>query len=317
MKKFIRWVILILREILSYLDMEKTTDIHICEDESLYFRAWGDMVKSKVFIDRDKFTEIMDEIFTDQEVKSIENFTEVNKTLSLDGHRFRINGYLYSGKKGIAIRVLQKEIIDLEKLGIRDYIESIMKADHNGLLIVTGKTGSGKTTTVSSIISYINKHYKKHVISLEDPIEYIFKSDQSLINQRELGRDFISYGKAIEESLRHDVDILSVGEMRTEESLRKSITAAETGHLVIGTLHTKTAEETIDRIIDAFPHGEKLDLRSQLASNIRLIISQELVYEDGSVKAKMDILEHSLALENLIRKNKLRQVNSLGIKKKL
>ncbi|RLL47863.1 type IV pilus twitching motility protein PilT [Oceanobacillus piezotolerans] len=226
--------------------------------------------------------------------------------------RFRVNAYHQKQQIGIVARVIPKEIPTIEQLRMPTILENLAEKPQ-GLILVTGPTGSGKSTTLAAMIHYINQHEAKHIITLEDPIEYVHQHRKSIVNQREVGIDTQSFSNGLRAALRQDPDIILVGEMRDHETISTAITAAETGHLVLATLHTNSAAQTINRIIDVFPPHQQAQIRIQLASVLEGIISQRLIPtadRTGRVAAT-EILINLPSVANLIRNEKVDQINNI------
>ncbi|MFD1927288.1 type IV pilus twitching motility protein PilT [Sporosarcina siberiensis] len=226
--------------------------------------------------------------------------------------RFRINAFHQRGTIAIAIRLISTKIPTIEQLAMPPVLYELAKKPQ-GLILVTGPTGSGKSTTLAAMIDYINTNYAKHIITLEDPIEYLHSHKQSVVNQREIGADTQSFANGLRAALRQDPDVILVGEMRDLETISTAITAAETGHLVLATLHTSSAATTIDRIIDVFPPHQQSQIRIQLANVLQGIVSQRLfVKKDGDGRiAATEILLHVPAVSNLIRSEKVHQITNV------
>ena len=226
--------------------------------------------------------------------------------------RFRVNMYRDRGSVASAFRLISSRIPTVEELNLPPLLKQLSEKPR-GLILVTGPTGSGKSTSLAAMINHINSNYSHHIITIEDPIEYLHSHKNSVINQRELGSDTLSFGNALRASLREDPDVLLVGEMRDMETIALAITAAETGHLVFATLHTNNAAESIDRIIDVFPPGQQEQIRVQLSNNIVSIISQQLLPRangPGRIPAN-EIMVATPAVRNLIRENKTHQIPSI------
>lgn len=238
---------------------------------------------------------------------------ELDFSLQLpDTSRFRVNVYRQRGSVSIAARVVGAVVPQLENLGLPPILAKLTEKQ-NGLVLVTGPTGSGKTTTLAALINHINRTARRHIITLEDPIEYLHHHDQSIINQRQVGYDTNGFAPALRAALRQDPDVILVGEMRDLETISTAITAAETGHLVFATLHTSDAVQTIDRVIDVFPTGQQRQIRIQLASVLQGVVSQRLIRKkdnQGRVAA-LEILLNTPAVANLIRSEKGHQIRSV------
>lgn len=238
---------------------------------------------------------------------------EVDFAYSLPGlGRFRANVYKQRGTYAMAIRLLPFTIPDPFKLGIPDCVIE-MTNRKRGLVLVTGSTGSGKSTTLSALIDTINHNYASHIITLEDPIEYLHRHDKSIVNQREMGIDTLSYANGLRAALRQDPDVILVGEMRDYETISTAITAAETGHLVFSTLHTNGVVNTIDRIIDVFPPNQQQQIRVQLATVLECVVSQQLIPTKDNMGrvAAFEVMLANLAIRNLIRESKTFQITSI------
>jgi twitching motility protein PilT len=231
-------------------------------------------------------------------------------SFSISGlHRFRINAFKQRGSYSLAIRLVNSRIPNFEELGLPPIVNEFTKKN-SGLIIVTGPTGSGKTTTLASMINKINQERTTHIITLEEPIEYLHRHQRSIVNQREVGSDTKGYAPALRAALRQDPDIILIGEMRDLETIAIALTAAETGHLVFSTLHTVGAAKTIDRIIDVFPPYQQQQVRFQLSTVLQGVISQQLIpNEDGSGRvAAVEIMVITPAIQNLIRESKTHQI---------
>ena len=225
--------------------------------------------------------------------------------------RFRVNAYLQRGSFGMALRIIPLEIPTMQQLGLPTVISDLTRLPR-GLILVTGPTGSGKSTTLATMIDQINRERNVHILTLEDPIEYLHRHQKSIVNQREIGSDSQSFSNALRGALRQDPDVILVGEMRDLDTISIAITAAETGHLVLSTLHTLGAAKTIDRIIDVFPPYQQQQVRVQLASVIQAVISQQLLPKaDGKGRvAAHEIMIATPAIRNLIREDKIHQIDT-------
>ncbi len=241
----------------------------------------------------------------------IEHFEEDFSYEIPDVARFRVNMFMHNRGPGMVFRVIPATVLTLEQLGAPEVFGKISHSIKSGVVLVTGPTGSGKSTTLAAMINEINENAKEHILTIEDPIEFVHQPKQSLINQREVGAHTHSFANALKAALREDPDVILVGEMRDLETIRLALTAAETGHLVFGTLHTSSAAKTMDRVIDVFPSAEKDMVRSMLSESLRCVISQQLMRRvDGGRVACHEILMSTPAIRNLIRENKVAQIYS-------
>lgn len=251
-----------------------------------------------------------------KEIMNEEQYRLFNKTGELDFSytipgvgRFRVNAYKQQGNSGLAIRLINSRILSFQELGLPEVLTTLVHKPR-GLVLVTGPTGSGKSTTLAAMIDLINREKQHHIITLEDPIEFVHEHKKSLINQREIGCDSQSFASALRAAMREDPDVILVGEMRDPETISIAITAAETGHLVFGSLHTSSAAQTIDRIIDVFPPHQQQQIRVQLANAIQGVVAQQLIPridKPGRVAA-IEIMIATPAIRNLIREGKTYQI---------
>jgi twitching motility protein PilT len=252
-------------------------------------------------------------ILTDEQIRIFETEYELDCSYHLKGiSRFRVNVYRDRGAVAAAFRVIPSKIPTIRELGLPLVLEDLSRRPR-GLVLVTGPTGSGKSTTLAAMIGQINNERSVHVITIEDPIEYLHSHKRSLINQRELGSDTRNFAQALRHALREDPDVILVGEMRDLETMSLAITAAETGHLVFSTVHTNNAAQTVDRIVDVFPPGQQEQIRIQLSNNLEAVLSQQLLPRAGTPGriAAMEIMIASPAIRNLIREAKAHQITSI------
>lgn len=252
------------------------------------------------------------DIMNDKQRKIFEAKNELDFSVELgETARFRVNVFRQRKGMGAVFRVIPTQIKTLQQLGMPDVLKEICKRE-KGLVVVTGPTGSGKSTTLAAMVNYINENKEGHIITIEDPIEFIHPCKKCLINQREVGPHTDSFTNALRASLREDPDIILVGEMRDLETIKLALTAAETGHLVFGTLHTSSAPKTIDRIIDVFPPEQQAQIRAMLSESLQAIVTQTLCKKKGGGRvAALEILLGSSAIRNLIRENKIHQIPSM------
>jgi len=250
------------------------------------------------------------DVLTQEQVAEFEQEMELDFSLGLgEEHRFRVNCYWQRGCVGAAFRIIPGEIPDLESLGVPTIMEKLVLRPQ-GLLLITGPTGHGKSTTQASLIDIVNTKKKVHVVTIEDPIEFLHDSKKSVVDQREVGQDTISFAEALRHVLRQDPDVILVGEMRDLETMRTAITAAETGHLVIATLHTNDAVQTIDRVIDSFPPHQQSQVRTQLSLCLEAVLSQRLLPRKGGGRRVLasELLLNNAAVSNLIREGKIQNI---------
>jgi len=307
-----------LEDILHYLSKAvemDASDIFLGVGRSVTFKVDGKILKQSPeplrLADADKFMGDLYEIAK----RSADKYLEVGDddfSVSIPGlARFRINAYRQRGTKAAVIRVVHFDLPDFRKLHIVNEVMAISQL-RNGLALVTGPAGSGKTTTLACIINAINENRNSHIITLEDPIEYLHRDKQSLVSQREVPSDTDSYLTALRAAMRQAPDVILLGELRDHETIRTAMTAAETGHLVISTLHTLGAANTIDRIIDVFPSNQQHQIRVQLSMILQMVVSQSLVpTKDGSLIPAFEIMKQNSAISNLIRESKIHQIDGM------
>lgn len=251
------------------------------------------------------------DIMNDKQRRDYEEFLETDFSFEVPGvARFRVNAFTQNRGAGAVFRTIPSKVLTMEDLGMGDVFKSICDFPR-GIVLVTGPTGSGKSTTLAAMIDYINERRFDHILTIEDPIEFVHQSKKCLVNQREVHRDTHGFNEALRSALREDPDIILVGELRDLETIRLALTAAETGHLVFGTLHTTSAAKTIDRVIDVFPAEEKSMVRSMLSESLQAVISQTLLKKTaGGRIAAHEIMIGIPAIRNLIRENKIAQMYS-------
>lgn len=293
---------------------EKASDLHVTIGIPPVYRVNGQLKQfGDVSVTAEMVEQMVRHILPEYKVAEFEEMGETDFNYSLEGLcRFRINAYHQRNVGAIAARLVSSQIPTIESLNMPRILYDLAEKPQ-GLILVTGPTGSGKSTTLAAMIDYINETKSKHIITLEDPIEYIHSHKKSIVNQREVGIDTNSFANGLRAALRQDPDIIMVGEMRDLETISTAITAAETGHLVFGTLHTSSAPTTIDRIIDVFPPHQQGQIRIQLANVLQGIISQRLfTRKDAAGRvAATEILVGVPAVTNLIRNEKVHQIPSI------
>lgn len=290
------------------------SDIHITVDSPPIARIKGKFIKlTEKILTKYDTEEMAKEIVGEKNFKRIQEYGECDFSVAIEsGERFRVNAYKQKGHYAIAIRTITSQIPSFETLGLPEVLKTFTEK-HKGLVLVTGPTGSGKSTTLASLIDIINENQQRHIITLEDPIEYVHHHKQSLVNQREIGQDTESFNTALRAILRQDPDVILVGEMRDPETISIALTAAETGHLVFSTLHTVGAAKTIDRIVDMFPSEQQQQIRTQLSTVCEGVISQQLLQTiDGRKRvAALEVMVATPAIRNLIRENKTYQIPNM------
>ena len=300
-------------ELLQTTIDRKASDLHITVAVPPTIRVNGKLEKigDSPLTPQDAF-DIVSQVLNEKQMQQLEEKGELDLSFSNPGlGRFRVNAFKQRGSYGMALRVVALVIPTMEELGLPPIFKDLA-LKQRGLILVTGPTGSGKSTTLASMIDYINKNRSRHILTLEDPIEYLHKHGQSIVNQREIGNDSHSFGNALRAALRQDPDVILVGEMRDLETISIAITAAETGHLVMSTLHTIGAAKTVDRIIDVFPPHQQQQIKVQLSTVLEGIVSQQLlpkVQGDGRVAA-LEVMVATPAIRNLIREGKSHQIQT-------
>ncbi len=302
-------------QILAAAVEEKASDIHITVALPPMFRINGVLVAmdGAEKLGPDDTKRLVYQMFTERQKEPFEERGELDFSYGVASlGRFRVNAYKQRGSICAALRVIPTQVPDAKTLGLPETISQLTKK-HQGMILVTGPTGSGKSTTLASMIDTINRERDCHIITLEDPIEYLHRHCQSIINQREIGLDSRSFASALKASLRQDPDVILVGELRDLETISTALTAAETGHLVLATLHTNNAVGTVDRIVDVFPPHQQAQIRLQLATVLEAVIAQQLLPRvDGKGRvAAFEILLATPAIRNLIREGKTHQIMSL------
>jgi twitching motility protein PilT len=299
-------------ELLTFSVKNKASDLHLSAGLPPMIRVDGDIRRINIpALDHKEVHALIYDIMNDKQRKDYEEFFETDFSFALPGiARFRVNAFNQERGAAAVFRTIPSEILSLEDLKAPKFFEELCKKPR-GMVLVTGPTGSGKSTTLAAMINYINRKDYAHILTVEDPIEFVHQSQKCLINQREVHRDTQSFNNALRSALREDPDIILVGEMRDLETIRLALTAAETGHLVFGTLHTTSAAKTIDRIIDVFPAAEKDMIRAMLSESLQAVISQTLLKKIGGGRiAAHEIMVGTSAIRNLIREAKVAQMYS-------
>jgi twitching motility protein PilT len=301
-------------ELLRVTAERKASDLHISVGVPPICRIDGRLVPVHDKILKPEDTDgFVQEILTPHQLKYLKERGEIDLSISAHGHyRFRMNAYRQRGSYSIAFRLVSSEILSFEALGIPHVAETLC-TKMRGLVLVTGPTGSGKSTTLATMIDKINRERDCHIITLEEPIEYLHKHKKSIVHQREIGSDSNSYSNALRACLRQDPDVILIGEMRDLETISIALTAAETGHLVLSTLHTSGADKSIDRIIDVFPPHQQQQVKFQMSTALQGIISQQLIptVKGDSRAAAVEVMITTPAIKNLIREGKTHQIKGI------
>ena len=300
-------------DLLAFSVKNKASDLHLSAGLPPMIRVHGDVRKINVpSMDHTQVHDMVYDIMNDGQRKVYEETLECDFSFEIPNlARFRVNAFNHNRGAGAVFRTIPSKILTLEELNCPAIFKEIADTPR-GIVLVTGPTGSGKSTTLAAMIDYINENEMGHILTVEDPIEFVHQSKKCLINQREVGPHTLSFQNALRSALREDPDVILVGEMRDLETIRLALSAAETGHLVFGTLHTSSAAKTVDRIVDVFPAAEKEMVRSMLSESLRSVISQTLCKtkdEQGRVAAH-EIMIGTPAIRNLIRENKVAQMYS-------
>ncbi len=299
-------------ELLAFTVKNNASDLHLSAGLPPMIRVDGDIHRINVpAIETKEMADLIYSVMNDHQRRDFEAELEVDFSYKVPGlARFRVNAYHQDRGTGAAFRVIPNEIWTLEDMQAPPVFRDIIDVPR-GLVLVTGPTGSGKSTTLAAMVDHLNKNVAGHILTIEDPIEFVHSSKKCLINQREVHKDTKGFNQALRSALREDPDIILVGELRDTETVRLALTAAETGHLVFGTLHTSSAAKTIDRIIDVFPGEEKEMVRSMLSESLRAVISQTLMKKVGGGRvAAHEIMIATPAIRNLIREDKVAQMYS-------
>ncbi|MCP4956450.1 twitching motility protein PilT [Photobacterium aquimaris] len=300
-------------ELLDFSVKHNASDLHLSAGVPPMIRVDGDVRKlSLPALDHSEVHRLIFDIMNDAQRREYEEKLEVDFSFELpDIGRFRVNAFHQSRGCSAVLRTIPIHIPTLASLNVPEVFYDIAQLSR-GLVLVTGATGSGKSTTIAALVDYINSNYQRHILTIEDPIEFVHTSKSCLINQREVHRDTLSFQNALRSSLREDPDVIVVGELRDQETISLALTAAETGHLVLGTLHTSSAAKTVDRIIDVFPGSDKSMVRSMLSESLRAVVAQNLLKcTSGGRVACHEVMMATPAIRNLIREDKIAQMYSM------
>ncbi len=299
-------------ELLAFSAKNGASDLHLSAGLPPMIRVDGDVRRINLpAMEHKEVHALVYDIMNDKQRKDYEEFLETDFSFDVPGvARFRVNAFNQNRGAGAVFRTIPSKVLTMEDLGMGKVFQKISDFPR-GIVLVTGPTGSGKSTTLAAMMDYINESRYEHILTIEDPIEFVHESKKCLVNQREVHRDTLGFAEALRSALREDPDIILVGELRDLETIRLALTAAETGHLVFGTLHTTSAAKTIDRVVDVFPAEEKSMVRSMLSESLQAVISQTLRKKNGGGRiAAHEIMIGTAAIRNLIREDKVAQMYS-------
>lgn len=300
-----------LDKLVNYAKAHKLSDIHLHSNKPLAMRIHGDIVKvTEDVISQQDIEKLINDSLDAEQKEAFHKNKQLDFALLGNGVRFRVNAYQSINGPAMVLRKIETKIPDLDTLGLPKAVIDVASAA-NGLVLVTGPTGSGKSTSLAALINKINMERQGNIITVEDPIEFVHESKTCIVSQREIGRDAVSFASALKAMLREDPDFILVGEMRDYETISLALTAAETGHLVFGTLHTNGAANSINRIIDVFPANQQSQARSMLSQSLRLVVTQQLMRKsDGSGRiGAFEVMLNNSAVANMIRENKIFQID--------
>ncbi|HEU4838709.1 MAG TPA: type IV pilus twitching motility protein PilT [Micavibrio sp.] len=304
-----------LTQLLAFTMQNKASDLHLSPNNLPVIRVHGSLrrVKTDSPLNSDNIRSMLYSVMTEQQRADYEKDMELDFAISFgEKARFRVNAFTTRNGAAAVFRAIPSDIPSMADLDLPPIMKRFAELDR-GIILVTGATGSGKSTTLASLINHINVTMDKHIITIEDPVEFFHNSQKSLINHREIGRDTLSFARALKSSLREDPDVILVGEMRDYETISLALTAAETGHLVLATLHASTAAKAVDRILDVFPTGDKPMARTMLAGSLQGVVAQTLLQRAGSSGrvGAFEVLVGTNAVRNLIRENQVPQIYSM------
>lgn len=299
-------------DLLKQAVAQKASDIHLTVDKPPIFRLSGNLHALKVPALTARGVEVMvREIVSDAQWKRFQAERELDFACEESDQRLRVNLHVARGTTALAARLIRTTLPTFEEIGLPEVAQRLVE-EENGLILVTGPAGTGKSTTLAAMLGAINETKPLHIVTLEDPIEFVFPKGVGVVKQREVGSDTLSFGEGLRRALRQDPDVIMVGEMRDPETIAAALTLAETGHLVFSTLHTNSAAQAVHRIVDSFSGQQQEQVRSQLALSLRSIIAQNLLPSaDGGLVAAREILINNNACANLIRENKVEQISTV------
>ena len=292
---------------------KKISDFHLRAGSVLAYRETGEIIKAKeVMVSPQDLQDLLAMNCNEKELAKFEKTHELDSAVMLSGLRFRANFYKTINGPAAVLRRVESKIPEMDQFDLPQVLYDIVDM-HKGLVLVTGPTGSGKSTTLAAIVNEINKTKNHNIITVEDPVEFIHKDQQSIISHREIGKQTESFASALKAALREDPDVILIGEMRDLETVGLALTAAETGHLVFGTLHTSGAPETINRIIDVFPPEQQSQIRAQISTSLKMVVTQKLLKtKDGQGRvAAFEVMKCTPPIQNLIREAKIHQIPTI------
>ena len=301
------------QKLFAYVIEKGASDLHIVVGYKPILRISGELydLDKEPVVTQEGIEKMIGQMLDQKDIDRFKIEKELDMAYSAGGFRFRVNLHREKEHTGMAARLIPKEIPSMEQLGLEGVIKDFTELP-NGLVLVTGPTGAGKSTTLASMIDYINQIRRENIITLEDPIEFIYARKMSVIRQRQLGIDMVTFTEGLKHLLRQDPNVVLVGEMRDLETISTTLTMAETGHLVFATLHTNSAAQTVSRIVDVFPPHQQTQIRLQLALTLRGVVSQQLLpREGGGLVAVREVLVNTPAIGNLIRQNKVKQIKNV------
>ncbi len=299
-------------QLLTFAHREGASDVHLSAGEPPMLRINGDMKRIEhPLLNSDEVHHMVFDIMNDGQRKHFQETNDLDFSFELgEIARFRVNIFRQRKGEGAVFRTIPSTVMTLAELGMPPVLKDLANKE-KGLVLVTGPTGSGKSTTLAAMVDFINETFEGHILTIEDPIEFVHKSKKCLVNQREVGSHTLSFSAALRGALREDPDVILVGEMRDLETIQLALTAAETGHLVFGTLHTSSAPKTVDRIIDVFPAAQQEQIRTMFSESIQAVVTQSLLKKKmGGRIAALEILIGTTAVRNLIREGKVHQLQS-------
>lgn len=301
----------IYKMLIETVQTRRVSDFHIHADKPVSIRESGEIVPIDLVTPNDMIADLMRQELGDEAFQAFDESGDVDFAIQIGDQRFRANGYKMLQGYAMVLRVIVSEVPHIDMLGLPKAVHEVL-TEKSGLVLVTGQTGSGKSTSLAAMVDKINRERNENIITVEDPVEFVHQSKTSIITQREVGPHTRSFGAALKGALRQDPDIILMGELRDYETVSMAMTAAETGHLVFGTLHTNGAPETINRIIDVYPAEEQPQARSQLSQSLRLVMTQQLLKRKGGGRiGAFEVMVNIPAVSNLIREAKIVQIQTI------